>query len=95
MCNPEVLEQVAIQVKYEGYIARQEKEIIFQKKQENLLLPYALNYHDIPGLSREMIEKFSAVRPENIGMAGRIPGVTPAAVSLLLIALKKMEKEKI
>lgn len=93
--DPAVLEQVAIQVKYEGYIARQEKDIALQKKQENVLLPLGMNYQTISGLSREMIEKFSAVRPENIGMAARIPGVTPAAIALLLIALKKMHKETV
>lgn len=87
-------EQVHIQLKYEGYIERQQRQIEEVRRKERRALPSDLNYKAIPGLSSEMIEKLSKVRPENLGMAARIPGVTPAALSLLLVFLKEKEKEK-
>ncbi|MEQ1636441.1 MAG: tRNA uridine-5-carboxymethylaminomethyl(34) synthesis enzyme MnmG [Methylococcales bacterium] len=84
-----VAEQVAIQAKYAGYIDRQKTEIDRAKRYDHLRLPERLNYPDVPGLSNEVSEKLQKQRPETLGQASRIPGVTPAAVSLLLVHLKK------
>ncbi|MCY4356969.1 MAG: tRNA uridine-5-carboxymethylaminomethyl(34) synthesis enzyme MnmG [Gammaproteobacteria bacterium] len=82
-------QQAEIQIKYQGYIDRQEQEIARLKRQEETLLPKNFNYQDLPGLSSELKEKLMATQPANIGRASRIPGMTPAAISLLLIYLKK------
>lgn len=84
-----VLEQVEIDSKYQGYIARQQEEIERVQSQQSLALPLDLNYAEIQGLSNEVIQKLTDVRPATLGQASRISGVTPAAVSLLLIHLKK------
>jgi len=84
-----VTEQVEVQVKYEGYILRQGKEVARTEKYEYLPLPLDFEYSTIPGLSTEIQEKLTRLRPETLGQAARIPGVTPAAISLLLIYLKK------
>jgi tRNA uridine 5-carboxymethylaminomethyl modification enzyme len=84
-----VAEQVEIQAKYHGYIERQQDEIERQRRNENKRLPGDLDYRQVRGLSAEVREKLMAVRPETLGQAARIPGVTPAAVSLLLVYLKK------
>jgi len=90
----QALEQVEIQIKYRGYIERQKAEILKLKKQENTLLPLDFDYQQMQGLSNELREKLSEVMPENIGRASRIPGMTPAAISLLLIYLKKYQPAK-
>ncbi len=82
-------EQVEIQVKYEGYIARQQDEIEKQLRNENTLLPAALDYRQVSGLSNEVIAKLNDHKPVSIGQASRISGVTPAAISILLVWLKK------
>lgn len=82
-------QQAEIQIKYQGYINRQEEDIERLKKQENTILPADLNYQQMQGLSNELKQKLIEARPENIGRASRIPGITPAAISLLLIYLKK------
>jgi len=87
--NPQVAEQVEIQVKYEGYISRQLDEIEKLRKHENTALPADLDYDTIAGLSNEIKQKLKEIRPQTLAQASRIPGVTPAAVSLLLIHLKK------
>ena len=84
-----IAEQVDIQAKYHGYIQRQQEEIARQQRNEHKVLPADFDYHRVKGLSSEVREKLIASRPETIGQAARIPGVTPAAVSLLLIHLKK------
>lgn len=84
-----VAEQIEVQVKYEGYINAQTREIARQEKYESLRLPKGVDYSNIDGLSTEILEKLTNVQPETIGQAARIPGVTPAAVSLLLVYLKK------
>jgi tRNA uridine 5-carboxymethylaminomethyl modification enzyme len=84
-----VLEQVEIQTKYEGYIERQKDDIERQVKYEGLVLPMSLDYSEIRGLSNEVREKLRQQRPETVGQATRIPGMTPAAISLLLVHLKK------
>jgi len=85
----QVVEQVEIQAKYAGYIDRQRDEVERARRAEAIQLPGDLNYTRVKGLSAEVSEKLSRHRPETLGQAGRIPGVTPAAVSLLLIHLKK------
>ncbi len=85
----QVAEQVEIQAKYAGYIDRQRDEVERARRAEAIRLPGDLNYANVNGLSAEVSEKLSRHRPETLGQAGRIPGVTPAAVSLLLIHLKK------
>jgi tRNA uridine 5-carboxymethylaminomethyl modification enzyme len=85
-----VAEQVEIQCKYAGYIGRQRDEIDRQRAQEALSLPPGFDYQRVRGLSAEVREKLDRVRPATLGQAARIPGVTPAAVTLLLIHLKRL-----
>jgi tRNA uridine 5-carboxymethylaminomethyl modification enzyme len=87
--DTEVNEQIEIDLKYEGYIARQQEEIDRVKSQQDVVIPDGMQFGAIPGLSNEVKQKLDEVRPGTIGQAGRIPGITPAAVSLLLIHLKK------
>ena len=81
--------QVEVQAKYAGYLKRQEQEIDRQRRHESLTLPGDMNYFEVNGLSHEARQRLSEVRPQTLGQAGRIPGLTPAAVSLLLVHLKK------
>lgn len=81
--------QVEIQIKYAGYIERQHDEVEKQLRNENTLLPLDMNYRDVNGLSNEVIAKLSDARPQTIGQASRISGITPAAISILLVHLKK------
>jgi tRNA uridine 5-carboxymethylaminomethyl modification enzyme len=87
--DPQVAEQVEISTKYAGYIERQRDEIERLRASENIALPVDLDYPSISGLSKEIQYKLSQARPQTLGQASRIPGVTPAAVSLLMIHLKK------
>jgi tRNA uridine 5-carboxymethylaminomethyl modification enzyme len=87
--DPKVAEQLDIQAKYAGYIDRQRDEIERQRAQEAAELPSDFDFDQVRGLSSEVREKFNRVRPGTVGQAARIPGVTPAAVSLLLIHLKR------
>ena len=87
----DVKEQVEIQIKYKGYIDRQEEDIQKLRRQENTPLPHDFDYQQMQGLSNELKQKLANVRPDNIARASRIPGMTPAAVSLLLIYLKKYQ----
>ena len=87
--DPLVAEQVEIQVKYAGYIDRQAKEVERHDHYENLKLPEALDYLSVKALSIEVRQKLATHRPETLGQASRIAGVTPAAISLLLVHLKK------
>jgi tRNA uridine 5-carboxymethylaminomethyl modification enzyme len=87
--NAQVAEQVEIAAKYEGYIARQLDEIEQMRRYENTLLPADLDYSQVGGLSNEIVQKLSEIQPETLGTASRIQGVTPAALSQLLIYLKK------
>ncbi len=89
--DPAVAEQVEIEIKYEGYISRQADEIERLRRNENTRLPLELDYDAVGGLSNEIKQKLKAVRPETIAQASRIQGVTPAAVSQLLVYLKKRE----
>jgi tRNA uridine 5-carboxymethylaminomethyl modification enzyme len=85
----QVLRQVDVQAKYSGYIERQREEIERQRRSELTALPANLDYAEVRGLSTEVRQRLTEVRPTTLGQAARIPGVTPAAVSLLLIHLKK------
>jgi len=87
--EPAVLEQVEIQARYDGYIERQKADIERQRGQESKVLPPDFDFAGVRGLSTEVREKLCRVRPTTVGQAARIPGVTPAAVSLLLIHLKR------
>jgi len=90
--DPQVRQQVEIAAKYQGYIDRQQDEVERQRGQEHMILPRDLDYHDVRGLSIEVQQKLSAHRPETIGQASRISGVTPAAISLLLVYLKRKNR---
>ncbi len=90
--NVQVKLQVEVQAKYAGYLKRQEQEIARQRRHEGLTLPGDMNYHEVNGLSHEARQRLSEVRPQTLGQAGRIPGLTPAAVSLLLVHLKKRDR---
>jgi tRNA uridine 5-carboxymethylaminomethyl modification enzyme len=87
--DDKVAEQVEIQARYHGYIERQREEIARQQRHENKPLPADMDYRQVKGLSAEVCEKLAEVAPQTIGQAARIPGVTPAAISLLLVYLKK------
>jgi tRNA uridine 5-carboxymethylaminomethyl modification enzyme len=92
--NIQAIEQVEIQAKYAGYIAKQVLEIQKCAKNENTIIPQDFLYKGIPGLSAEIVEKLTKIAPTTVGMASRIPGVTPAAISLLLIYIKKHQSTK-
>jgi tRNA uridine 5-carboxymethylaminomethyl modification enzyme len=87
--DEQVAEQVEIQAKYQGYIERQEEEIARQGQSEGLRLPPDVDYSRLRGLSVEAQQKLNQHRPETVGQASRIPGVTPAALSILLVHLKR------
>ncbi|KDE41462.1 tRNA uridine 5-carboxymethylaminomethyl modification enzyme GidA [Nitrincola lacisaponensis] len=89
--DPAVAEQVEVEFKYAGYIERQRGEIEQMRKQENTPLPDDLDYAQVGGLSNELRSKLEAVRPVSIAQASRIQGMTPAAISLLLVYLKKRQ----
>ncbi|MBI5196834.1 MAG: tRNA uridine-5-carboxymethylaminomethyl(34) synthesis enzyme MnmG [Nitrospirae bacterium] len=84
--------QVEIQVKYDGYIARQADAAVKSKKFEEKRIPPDFVFKGIPGLSREIVEKLEEIRPVSLGQAGRIPGVTPAAITLLMVALERRRR---
>ncbi|MDM8553342.1 tRNA uridine-5-carboxymethylaminomethyl(34) synthesis enzyme MnmG [Desulfococcaceae bacterium HSG7] len=86
--NDDAARKVEIEIKYEGYIARQQREINKFKDLENKKIPAQFDYNVVHGLSNEMKEKLTAVRPTSVGQASRIDGVTPAALSVLMVALK-------
>ena len=87
--DSEVRKQIEIQAKYQGYITRQQEEVSRLEAQEQTRLPADLDYRLVRGLSIEAQQKLNQYKPETIGKASRISGITPAAVSLLLVHLKK------
>ncbi|WP_159157919.1 tRNA uridine-5-carboxymethylaminomethyl(34) synthesis enzyme MnmG [Aeromonas veronii] len=87
--DPTAAEQVEIQIKYAGYIERQHDEVEKQLRNENTLLPLDLDYREVNGLSNEVKAKLNDAKPQTIGQASRISGITPAAISILLVHLKK------
>ena len=84
-----VAEQVEIQAKYSGYLERQLDEIEKAKRHQQTTIPNIIDYAKVRGLSAEVQQKLSDHRPETIGQAGRIPGITPAAISLLMVHIKR------
>ena len=90
--DPVVAEQVEIAVKYAGYIARQEEEVSRHEAHETTRIPATVDYDEVRGLSIEVRQKLKLQRPETVGQASRISGVTPAAISLLLVHLKRIAK---
>ncbi len=90
----EFIEQVEIQVKYSGYVARQQEEVHKQSALEEMPIPPEMVYEDLKGLSIEVCSRLKASQPQTVGQASRIQGVTPAAISLLLVHLKRMQRAK-
>jgi len=93
--DPQVADQIAIQAKYAGYLERQEREIERHRDQEETALPLDFPFEQVRGLSAEVREKLLRVRPVTLGQASRIPGVTPAAISLLLIHLRRLAQGRL
>ena len=91
---PAVAEQVGIHIKYAGYIARQLDEIARQESHETTRIPVAIDYAEVRGLSIEVRQKLAAQRPATVGQAARISGITPAAISLLLVHLKRFNAQR-
>ncbi len=89
VADPVVAAQVEIQIKYDGYIARQRDEVLRREQYEATVLPHDLDYGSVRGLSKEVQQKLNQHKPETIGLAARISGLTPAAISLLLVHLKR------
>ena len=92
--EPSVREQIEIAAKYQGYIDRQKEEIAKQAGSENMKLGDAIDYVDVHGLSIEARQKLTQFKPETIGQANRISGITPATISLLLVYLKRKHKKQ-
>jgi tRNA uridine 5-carboxymethylaminomethyl modification enzyme len=93
IADGEIIECIEITVKYDGYIRRQLQQVARFKRLEERQIPAAFNYDRVTGFSREVLEKLKQVRPASIGQASRISGVTPAAVSLLLVALERDRRQ--
>ena len=91
---PEIEKHVEIQIKYNGYIIRQMEMAERLKKVEGKKIPEDFNYTAVSGLSKEVLSKLQGVRPANLGQASRIPGVTPAAISLLMVAIERLKRER-
>jgi tRNA uridine 5-carboxymethylaminomethyl modification enzyme len=90
--DPQVRQQLEIAAKYQGYIARQQEEIERGRHYEEMALPADLDYREVRGLSIEAQQKLNKHKPQTLGQAGRVSGITPAAISLLLVYLKKKYK---
>lgn len=86
-----VCDEIQLQIKFQGYLKRQEEQVVRFKKMEEVSLPEDLDYKSLSGLSNEVVEKLSKVRPRSLGQASRISGITPAAISILQIHLKKRQ----
>jgi tRNA uridine 5-carboxymethylaminomethyl modification enzyme len=89
LTDAQAVRQLEIQARYDGYIERQQGEIARLRKQENTVIPPDIDYASVRGLSTEVRQKLDQTKPQTVGQAGRIPGVTPAAISLLLVHLKR------
>jgi tRNA uridine 5-carboxymethylaminomethyl modification enzyme len=92
--SDEIKRQVQIQVKYEGYINQQMQMAERLKKIEGKKIPPDFVYTSVNGLSREVLSKLQEVKPANLGQASRIPGITPAAISLLMVAIERLKRER-
>jgi len=93
--DPAVAEQVEIGVKYSGYLDRQREEIARQQRNEDSAIDPAFDYAIVHGLSMEARQKLERVRPQTVGQAQRIPGMTPAAISLLLVHLTRQRRSHV
>ena len=93
--DAQVAEQVEIGVKYAGYLDRQRDEIERQQRNESTLIPAGFDFAGVRGLSAEVQQKLERVQPETIGQAQRIPGMTPAAISLLLVHLERARRTRV
>ena len=89
---PQIRAQLEVAAKYSGYIERQEEEIARQRRNEETRLPADLDYARVAGLSNEVRQQLAQIRPSTVGQAARVAGVTPAAVSILLVHLKKSSR---
>ena len=87
--DPRVAEQIEVQQRYAGYLGRQQEDIERRQRHEDMAIAGEFDYQRVRGLSSEVREKLERVRPDTIGQASRIPGMTPSAISLLLVHLKK------
>jgi tRNA uridine 5-carboxymethylaminomethyl modification enzyme len=90
-----VAEQVEIGVKYSGYLDRQREEIERQQRHESTAIPAGFDYATVRGLSAEVTQKLQRVQPQTVGQAQRIPGMTPAAISLLLVHLTRARRSQV
>lgn len=91
--DADIMDAVQLEVKYEGYIKRQQQQIQRSQKFEHRAIPESFDYDDVSGFSAEVREKFKRVRPASVGQASRISGVTPAAISLLLVAIERHRRQ--
>jgi len=89
VADESVAEQVEIQAKYQGYIERQKDEVARRSQHEEMKVPAGLDFRSVRGLSKEAQQKLELQRPETVGQAARISGITPAEISLLLVHLKR------
>jgi tRNA uridine 5-carboxymethylaminomethyl modification enzyme len=92
--GPAVLERLEIELCYEGYLRRQEADAARMARADGVLVPSAIDFRGIPGLSNEVVEKLEAVRPRSVGQASRISGVTPAAIAILLTHIGLVERRR-
>ncbi|HEX3764784.1 MAG TPA: tRNA uridine-5-carboxymethylaminomethyl(34) synthesis enzyme MnmG [Kofleriaceae bacterium] len=92
--GPAALERLQIELCYEGYLRRQEADAARMARADGVLVPSTIDFHDIPGLSNEVVEKLEAVRPRSVGQASRISGVTPAAIAILLTHIGLVERRR-
>lgn len=90
--DPELAEQVELEIKYEGYLKRQQQQIERLREIEDRKIPAGFQFSQVVGLSREVVEKLTAIAPRSMGQASRISGVTPAALSLLLVAIERARR---
>ena len=90
--DPRVMEQIDVQAKYDGYLKRQEQEILERQKYDTMMIPDDFSYEGISGLSNEVVEKLKQIQPKTLGQASRISGITPASITILLVYLKRFEK---
>jgi len=93
--DPKVAEQIEVETKYSGYLARQREEITRQQRNEDTVIACGFDYAAVRGLSAELQQKLERVRPETVGQAQRIPGMTPAAISLLLVHLTRARRLRV
>jgi tRNA uridine 5-carboxymethylaminomethyl modification enzyme len=93
--DEQVSQQLEIQLRYSGYLGRQQEDIARRRRNETMEIADDFDFRGVQGLSAEVTEKLQSARPDTIGQASRVPGVTPAAISLLLVHLKKSRKMRV